>query len=442
LALVTGCISGRPPEFSVDNPYAIPDGSGGAIVAYQVNYGQEMHTYVQRLSAQGEALWNGRGVDLGPNSGDLSINNEGDFAALFPDDQGNVTIVYSQQHAVWVLNLDANGNQVQPAREISGSDLPPMPVYFKAIGDNTGGVIAAWATDENSLGLQKMDATGAEVWSTEVKAAGLDRFDISSDDSGNVFIIWKDNPSYSEGDIFVQKVNADGQVAWPTGALQLTNTRSSGYVRGNFNQLIISDGEGGALSIWVQAGQDLYAQRISSEGEILWGEIGVFVARVAHDPRIIGDALGNITVFWGDLQNVYAQRLDATGNTTWPEAGIKMGQAGEYNNVIHYYAASDGAGGAVVVWNHAEGDNRFLHAQRVDASGNKLWGDNGIKVSTVSPYWAGLSTPARISLDGSGGFFVTWAAGEHIKDKTSSYIQRISGDGEILWGKKGIRLDS
>jgi len=125
-----------------------------------------------------------------------------------------------------------------------------------------------------------------------------------------------------------------------------------------------------------------------------------------------------------------------------PEAGIKIGQAGEPNNIMYYYAMDDGAGGAVVVWNYSENGNKFLHAQRMDAEGNKLWGDSGIKVSSVSPYWAGYSTPARISPDVSGGFFITWAAGEHIKDKTSSYIQRISGEGEILWGEDGIRLDS
>ena len=107
---------------------------------------------------------------------------------------------------------------------------------------------------------------------------------------------------------------------------------------------------------------------------------------------------------------------------------------------MYYCAADDGAGGAAVVWIYAEDGDKYLRAQRVDADGTKLWGDSGIKVSSISPYWAGYSTPARISPDGNGGFFTTWAAGEHIKDKTSSYIQRLSGEGELLWGEDGIRL--
>jgi len=36
LLFITGCSigeTGKPPEFSVSNPYAIPDGSGGVIVS-------------------------------------------------------------------------------------------------------------------------------------------------------------------------------------------------------------------------------------------------------------------------------------------------------------------------------------------------------------------------------------------------------------------------
>jgi hypothetical protein len=255
----------------------------------------------------------------------------------------------------------------------------------------------------------------------------------------------------SEGNISVQKVDVSGQVAWPDEGLRLTSTDNPGLVRSKLDHMIIGDGEGGAVAVWVQGvlsedgrkiiGHDLYAHHISSEGDVLWGENGVFIAQVAHEPRIVGDASGGMGVFWGDLQNVYVQRLDAAGNTVWPDAGINIAQAGERSNVIYYYAENDGKGGFAIVWNHAKGDKKFLYSQRVDADGDKLWGDNGIKVSSVSPYWGGYSTPARISPDVNGGFFITWAAGEHIKDKTSSYIQRINGAGEILWGEKGMRLD-
>lgn len=337
----------------------------------------------------------------------------------------------------------------ETTKKMSPSDVP-APAYFKTTGNNAGETIIAWASSDDRISLQKSDSN--TNYFISISAPDLDKFDIASDDSGNVFIIWKDNPSYSEGDIFVQKVDAEGQVVWPTGGLLLTNTRNPGYVRGDFNRRIVGDGEGGALAIWVQGilsedgrkiiGHDLYAQRINGEGEMLWEEDVSFISGMAYDPRITGDALGNITIFWGDLQNVYAQRLDAAGNAVWPDAGIKIGETGESSNIMYYCATDDGVGGTVVVWNYSENGEKSLRTQRLDADGNKLWGDNGVKVSSVSPYWGGYSIPAQISPDEHGGFFVTWAAGKNIRDKTSSYIQKISDAGELLWEEEGMRLDS
>jgi hypothetical protein len=86
--------------------------------------------------------------------------------------------------------------------------------------------------------------------------------------------------------------------------------------------------------------------------------------------------------------------------------------------------------------------NRYIGAQRMKSDGSSLWGDEGIKVSRTPPYWAEYSVPARISLDGTGGFVISWASGNIIKDRTSSYIQRVSSEGELLWGEEGIKLGS
>jgi hypothetical protein len=67
LLLTTGCIiNGQPPEHSVGNPVAVPDGSGGIVVAYQINQGNGRATYLQRLDADGQALWGEAGIRLNP----------------------------------------------------------------------------------------------------------------------------------------------------------------------------------------------------------------------------------------------------------------------------------------------------------------------------------------------------------------------------------------
>ena len=101
-------------------------------------------------------------------------------------------------------------------------------------------------------------------------------------------------------------------------------------------------------------------------------------------------------------------------------------------------AVSDGAGGAIVSWQ----DNEGIHAQHISLSGQCLWGKGGLLVSNIPrvnarPY-PGLAL-FTITVDGTGGAIVTW------QDRTTFpgpldgppvdvYSQRVSADGELMWG--------
>jgi hypothetical protein len=450
LLLVAGCpsINGRPPEFSVSNPNIVPDGLGGLIVAYQVNEGNTGFTYLQRLGVNGDTLWGEKGVELNSDSWGFLGSSEVECVPLVSGGKGNFVTVYTSKDGLWIQKLDMEGNPIWPASKIRVSDTIPPPGYFRAVSDNSNGAIIVWSAGQNSIELQRIDGEGGLLWNTIISVE-VDRFDIAGDASSNTFVMWKDNPAYSEGNIFVQKVDANGRVAWSTGGLELTKEQNPGYVGGSFDHRIICDGDGGALCIWVQAnlskdgreitGFALHVQRINSEGEMLWEPGGVLITEMmrAQEPRIIGSNPDYALVFWEDMHIVYTQKIDILGNSFWPGTGLEIAQA---SNIVYYSVADDGAGGAVVVWNCSESGHKYLLAQHLDSEGAKLWGDNGIKVSTVSPYWAGYSIPARISSDGTGDFVIAWASGNNIKDKTSSYIQRISTEGKLLWGENGIEL--
>jgi hypothetical protein len=406
---------------------------------------------VQKIGVNGEFLWGEESIELGSGLMGFAAN-QGEFALLVTDKLGNITVVYSLNDNIWAKKLDMEGNPVgegEPVRKISPANVPARNYFdFNAIGNPAGETIMVWVSDNGHINIQKSDSDLG--YFVSVSTPDLDRFDIASDDAGNVFLIWKDNYRYSEGNIFVQKININGQVVWSPGGLKLNGPATIGYISSDLDRMITGDGEGGAIAIWVQGilskdgklitGSNLYAQHIRSDGEKLWEENGVPVASDALSPVIVSNNSENATIFWTDLHNIYAQRLNTAGNVFWPEGSINVGQGGDPKNIVHYYAASDGTGGAVIVWNYEEDDKKVVRAQRIDSRGNKLWGNNGIKVSTVSPYWAGYSVPARIA-GGTEGFYVTWASGEDIKDKTSSYIQKISTGGKVLWGEEGIKLD-
>jgi hypothetical protein len=77
-------------------------------------------------------------------------------------------------------------------------------------------------------------------------------------------------------------------------------------------------------------------------------------------------------------------------------------------------------------------------AQRLDATGKKLWGPDGIAL-TLRDLHSSLAAP-----DGCGGVLISWSAVEFEGSKASEvsyYVQRVDADGNLPWGDGGILLD-
>ena len=73
--------------------------------------------------------------------------------------------------------------------------------------------------------------------------------------------------------------------------------------------------------------------------------------------------------------------------------------------------------------------------QKVNGNGETLWGENG--VALIEGDYDGYSLAA----DGQGGAIAGWGVGRGLFRGERAYIQRVSSEGELLWGRKGIRLN-
>ncbi|MFN3873099.1 MAG: T9SS type A sorting domain-containing protein [Ignavibacterium sp.] len=138
------------------------------------------------------------------------------------------------------------------------------------------------------------------------------------------------------------------------------------------------------------------------------------------EAEIIEDSEGGVIVSYIDryenlpywTQKVRVQRVDSSGNFLWGATGIKV-TLDEINQGDHHLV-TDGDGGCVVSWQDV---NYTYYVNRIDRNGNRLWGDNGITLNT-----GGANAQPIIVNAADGNYYL----------QAGTIIYRINQNGEIL----------
>jgi hypothetical protein len=289
---------------------------------------------------------------------------------------------------------------------------------------------AAWPHDPNNGNVPLCTAGNGQNYPS-----------IVSDGAGGAIVVWQDMRGGvgSPGDILAQRVNAAGATQWVAQGASICTAINS-----QLSPTIVSDRAGGAVIAWydIRSGTnyDIYAQRVNASGVSQWTGNGVALCTAAghqQNPVIDTDGAGGAIVAWYDSRggnsDIYVQWINAAGVPQWNPNGVPLCTL--MSEQINPRIVSDGAGGAIVVWQDQRNGNQDLYAQRVNALGVPQWTSNGIAVCTA----LGMQASHRLVPDGSGGAIVTW------QDTRSGglsdiYVQRLSASGAALWTGQGLAL--
>lgn len=317
--------------------------------------------------------------------------------------------------------------------------------YQFAAPDGAGGAIVVWEDYRGPISrvyAQRVTADGAVLWQADgipILSTGAQTYpQIVSDGAGGAIVAWMDyRASSANSDIYAQRIDGAGTPLWGAyGVSVCTAIYLQKY------PCIISDGAGGAIVVWedyraIGGTADIYAQRISAEGQVQWTADGVVVCGAQLDqlaPWADPDGAGGAVVVWNDFRDaengICAQRIDATGAALWTADGIEMYAivAGEQ----YPWIVGDGTGGAIVAWTDSRGGEKDVYAQRVGAAGAFEWDANSVPVCSAG----GDQVNPVIAPDGAGGVFAAWM--DFRAGDWDVYAQRVSSGGNRMWTSTGV----
>jgi hypothetical protein len=360
--------------------YAVSDGSGGAFVIWEEPLPEPPYAlpHVAKIDSGGNVEW----------QTDIPSAEEAIKEAI-PDGSGGVVIAYLDYNMnMSVLKIDAEGNL--PWGE-DGVPLNLGDSYLSDIAsDNSGGVIAV-RYGVGNISAQSVDSEGNVLWQMGgVEVCGIQggAARVVSDGSGGAIIAYEylifsgdGKYGYSDSDIYAQRIDAEGNVLWgPDGAPVCVDPLYQ------YSPGIVADAAGGAIVFFVThlpIGDyhypAIHALRIDADGHKLWPE-DVQVWEGTYLSAISDGSGGAISVWYSDEENeAKVQKLDAVGRELWGPDGTTLTLRDVYPDLI----VSDGCGGVLMSLSAVKSTGDEVsevsyYVQRVDAEGDVSWGDEGI----------------------------------------------------------------
>ena len=343
--------------------------------------------------------------------------------------------IYAQRfHKTGTRQWTANGTAVCTA--INRQYKPEI------CSDGLGGAFIAWVDEragDQKIYIQRVTELESKPFTangTIIKPLGGDQSEVKicSDGTNGAFIVWVDDKN-GDDDIFAQRIDQDGNLLWLNETEVCTESSPQNDLQ------IINDGQGGLIITWEDSRgiSDIYAQKLDSNGNVLWAPNGVLVCNEEEqqlEPQLCGDGLGGVIITWYDYRDgianidIYAQRINSGGTVLWNSNGSIVNV--ENNEQWNCKICSDGNGGAIVTWyDFRSGIDYDIYAQKINSNGNRVWLSSGIPICIEDGY----QYYPEICSDGFGGAVIAWIDLRGLD--TDIYSQRIDASSNTYWSSGG-----
>jgi len=262
---------------------------------------------------------------------------------------------------------------------------------------------------------------------------------VATSENGTTYIAWFSNVSGSY-DVRLQKLDVFGNIQWDSDGLLVSDHPSMTWLT-DWDMTI--DHEDHAILTFQDirnGSNDVFAYRISPDGDFLYGEDGVEMSTgPAFDasPKVCVTNSNNAVFAWQAEDVVIIQKISQEGNKLWGDDGITLSS----NNTLSWpQLLTVGDDDVILKYFDDSGlpyaPTRHVYAQRFDSNGNLVWAQ-----PTIVSNAAGISAWTQVFPfinDGEDGFYIAWHDDRDMDNQSSIFVHHIGADGVPIFMDDGI----
>jgi len=371
-------------ETDQEAPAVCSDGSGNFVITWADGRNEwDSDIYAQRYSSDGSVL----GANFKVN--DDMFSSSQDDASICTDGSGNFVVIWvdgrTDEGDIYAQRYSSDGTPLGTNIKVNDDEGTAEQKRPAVSIENSGNFVITWVDERNAwrdIYAQRYSSDGTALGinfkvNDNQEIAWAASPSISTDGSGNFLIVWYDDRSNWQDDIYAQLYSNDGAAI---GSNFIINDDEADV--GQYFPDVCFEGSGSFVVTWVDErigwDRNIFAQRISSDGSTLGGNFQVndFDGYVEWEyPSISADSSGNFVITWVDTRNnwepdIYAQRYSSDGDTLGGNFKVNDDQEETTREVPS--VSTDASGNFIITWEDWRFGDSDIFAQRYLSDGSVL----------------------------------------------------------------------
>lgn len=306
-----------------------------------------------------------------------------------------------------------------------------------------------------NIRLQKLDNQGNILWqengliiSDHPSMSWITDWDMTVDHENHAVITLQDIRNSGNNNVVAYRISPDGDFVWGDDGIALSNSENF-----DASPKVTITAANNAVFAWQSqyTTSEIILQKINPEGEKQWGDWGIALASdvgsytwpqlmPAGNDDFILKYYEDTGTSWAPTRKLFAQRFDGNGDPVWGSPASIQTEGGITAWTQILPMQNDGNDGFFITWhdNQISGTISSSWIQHVDNEGNTSFTDNGLLLSNRNDY---NQFNPQFALEKTGdNTYIYWEEVTGDQNQGGVYGQKVTNNGELLWGDEGKKI--